>query len=152
MELHKDFKEFIKLLNLHKVDYVIVGGYAMAFYGYPRFTGDIDFFVKPDRNNAKKIVSVLSDFGFSSLDISEDDFVLPGQVIQLGFPPIRIDIVTSISGVSWQEAFAGREQTNLDDLICPFIGRNEFIQNKKAIGRHKDISDIESLGGQVKEE
>ena len=96
MELHKDFKEFINLLNAHSVDYVIVGGYAMAFHGHPRFTGDIDFFVKPDRDNAKKIVSVLKDFGFSSLDISEDDFVLPGRVIQLGFPPVRIDIVTSL--------------------------------------------------------
>jgi hypothetical protein len=119
----------------------------MAFHGYPRFTGDIDFFVKPDRDNAKKIISVLKDFGFSSLDINEDDFVLTGRVIQLGFPPVRIDIVTSISGVSWQEAFDGREQINLDDLICPFIGRKQFIQNKKAIGRHKDLSDIESLDG-----
>jgi hypothetical protein len=147
MELHKDFKEFIKLLNEHSVAYIIVGGYAMAFHGYPRFTGDIDFFVKPDRDNAKKIISVLKDFGFSSLDISEDDFVLTGRVIQLGFPPVRIDIVTSISGVSWQEAFDGREQINLDDLSCPFIGRKQFIQNKKAIGRHKDLSDIESLDG-----
>jgi len=149
MELHKDFKEFIKLLSSHKVDYLIVGGYAMAFHGCPRFTGDIDFFVKPVCDNAKKIISVLNDFGFSSLDISEDDFILPGRVIQLGFPPVRIDIVTSISGVSWQEAFNGSQQIELDDLTCPFIGKSEFIQNKKAIGRHKDLSDIESLGDNI---
>lgn len=147
MELHKDFKEFIELLNLHKVDYVIVGGYAMAFHGCPRFTGDIDFFVKPQRDNAKKMIAVLKDFGFSSLDIAEDDFVVPDRVIQLGFPPVRIDIVTSISGVSWQEVFEGRQQVNLDGLLCPFIGRKEFIANKRAIGRHKDLGDIESIEG-----
>ena len=146
MELHKDFKEFIELLNSHNVAYVVVGGYALAFHGCPRFTGDIDFLVKPDRCNAKRIISVLKDFGFSSLDIQEEDFVLPQRVIQLGFPPVRIDIVTSISGVSWEEVAQGKELMQLDGLECPFIGKRQFIQNKKTLGRHKDLSDIESLG------
>lgn len=145
MELHKDFKEFIKSLNAHKVDYLIVGDYAMALYGCPRFTGDIDFFIKPDPANARRVVAAISDFGFSSLDITEQDFIQPEQVIQLGVPPVRIDIVTSISGVSWDEAAADGQEALLGDLRCRFIGKQQFIKNKRKIGRYKDLADIESI-------
>ena len=104
MEIQKDFKELLELLNSHKVEYLIIGGYALAYYGHPRFTGDMDILVKAEPENARKILLVLNDFGFGELDISEDDLICTGNVIQLGYPPVRIDLVTSISGVSWEQA------------------------------------------------
>jgi hypothetical protein len=109
MEVQKDFKEFLALLNAHEVDFMIVGGYALAFHGAPRYTGDIDVFVKPDRKNAQRIIKVLKEFGFSSLELSIDDFQNEDNVVQLGLPPVRIDIITSISGVSWEQADAAKE-------------------------------------------
>ena len=109
MEVQKDFKEFLALLNVHEVDFMIVGGYALAYHGAPRYTGDIDVFVKPDRKNAQRIIKVLEEFGFSSLDLSIDDFQNEDNVVQLGLPPVRIDIITSISGVSWEQADTTKE-------------------------------------------
>ena len=136
MEVQKDFREFLALLNEHEVKFIIVGGYALAFHGAPRFTGDIDVFVKPDHENAKLILNVLTDFGFSSLDITIDDFQDQNKVIQLGLPPVRIDLITSISGVTWEEA----------DVSVSYIGKKQFIINKRAYGRKKDLADIEALG------
>lgn len=107
MELSQDFKEFVQLLNAHKVEYLIVGGYAVAFHGFPRSTGDIDFWVKPYPENAERLINALIDFGFGSVDLNKDDFLNNDQVVQLGFPPNRIDIMTSVSGLefdkSWDE-------------------------------------------------
>lgn len=104
MEVQQDFKELLVLLNAHKVEYMIVDGYALAFHGVPRFTGDIDIFVKPDPQNAERIIEALEIFGFGSVGLTPEDFKNPDKVVQLGVPPVRIDIVTSITGVSWDAA------------------------------------------------
>ena len=146
MEIQNDFKELLELFNAHKVEYLIVGGYALAFHGAPRFTGDIDLFVKPDPRNAQRILAALDDFGFGSLDLSQSDFSTPGNVIQLGVPPIRIDIITSVTGVTWDKANAGKVSGRYDNCPVCFISRDDFIANKKAVGRAKDAADIEALG------
>lgn len=126
---------------------MIVGGYALAYHGVPRFTGDIDIYVNPARENAKRILNALADFGFGSLDLSLDDFQDQDRVIQLGLPPVRIDILTSISGVTWKEADASKEAGYFGDVPVMYIGKKQFIANKRAIGRMKDLADIEALGG-----
>ena len=146
MEVQKDFKEFLALLNEHKVEFIIVGGYALAFHGVPRFTGDIDVFIKPDKANAERILEALVAFGFGSLDITIEDLLHPNNIIQLGVPPIRIDLIASISGVTWEEANASKEEGLFGDVIVSFIGREQFILNKRATGRKKDLADLESLG------
>ncbi|MFC2112674.1 nucleotidyl transferase AbiEii/AbiGii toxin family protein [Bacteroidota bacterium] len=146
MEVQKDFREFLALLNEHEVKFIIVGGYALAFHGAPRFTGDIDVFVKPDQENAKRILNVLAGFGFNSLDITIDDFQNRDNVIQLGLPPVRIDLITSISGVTWEEADASKEPGLFGDVSVSYIGKKQFILNKRATGRKKDLADLESLG------
>lgn len=146
MEVQKDFEEFLALLNAHEVDFMIVGDYALAFHGAPRYTGDIDVFVKPDRKNAQRIIKVLKEFGFSSLELSIDDFQNEDNVVQLGLPPVRIDIITSISGVSWEQADAAKEPGLYGNVPVNYIGKTQYIANKKAIGRAKDIADIEALG------
>jgi hypothetical protein len=147
MEIHTDFKELLELFNKHKVEYLIVGGYALAFHGAPRFTGDIDLFVRPVRKNAERILAALGEYGFGSLDLSKNDFTTPRKVIQLGVPPIRIDIITSISGVSWEKADISKVTGHYGQTPVCFLGREDFISNKKATGRKKDAADIEALGG-----
>lgn len=146
MEVQKDFREFLALLNEHEVAFMIVGGYALAFYGAPRFTGDIDVFVKRDRENAGRIITVLERFGFGTLKLTEEDFLAENNVIQLGLPPVRIDLITSISGVSWKEADASKEPGSYGDVPVYYIGKNQYIANKRATGRVQDIADIEALG------
>jgi len=146
MEVQKDFKEFLALLNAHEVDFMIVGGYALAYHGAPRYTGDIDVFIKSDSKNAQRIIKVLEEFGFSSLELSSDDFQKKDRVVQLGLPPVRIDIITSISGVSWEQADASKEPGMYGDVPVFYIGKNQYVANKKATGRTKDIADIEALG------
>jgi hypothetical protein len=146
MEVQKDFKEFLALLNAHEVDFMVVGGYALAFHGAPRYTGDIDVFIKPDSNNAQRILKVLEVFGFSSLELSIDDFKKKDSVVQLGLPPVRIDIITSISGVTWEQADASKEPGKYGEVPVFYIGKNQYIANKRATGRAKDIADIEALG------
>jgi hypothetical protein len=148
MEIQKDFKEFLELFNAQKVEYLIVGGYALAFHGAPRFTGDIDLFVKPDIDNAQRILAALSEFGFGSLDLSETDFISAENVIQLGVPPVRIDIMTSLSGVEWKKAEAGKVSGHYGGTKVYFIGREDFVLNKKALGRKRDLADLEALGEQ----
>ena len=146
MEIRNDFKELLELFNKQKVEYLIVGGYALAFHGAPRFTGDIDLYVRPARENAERILAALDEFGFGSLDLSENDFANPGKVVQLGVPPIRIDIITSISGLSWEEADTGKVPGQYAQTPVCFISREDLIINKRATGRKKDAADIEALG------
>jgi hypothetical protein len=146
MEVQKDFKELLELFNVHKVKYLIVGGYALAYHGAPRYTGDIDIFVQPERENALCILKALDEFGFGSIGLKEEDFQLPDKVVQLGYPPIRIDIITSISGFSWDQAYKGREKGEYGDVPVYFIGREDYILNKRSSGRKKDLADIEALG------
>jgi len=145
MEVQRDFKQLLELFNNHDVAYAIVGAYALAFHGYPRYTGDLDILIKPDSDNAKKIIAALKEFGFGSLNLSVEDFSTKGKVVQLGVPPIRIDILTSLTGVTWKQVFPHRDKGTFGDIDTYFIGKKEFIANKKALGRHKDLADIESI-------
>ena len=146
MEVQQDFRDLLELFNKHKVDYIIVGAYALGFHGAPRYTGDLDIFVRPDPINAKSIMQALHEFGFGSVGLTEADFEEEGKVVQLGFPPVRIDIITSITGVSWEQARSGRVKGQFGDLTVYFIGRDDFIANKRALGRKKDIADLEAVG------
>lgn len=146
METQLDFRELLALFNAHHVEYLIVGGYALAFHGAPRFTGDLDILVKPDPDNAHRILAALEAFGFASSGLTPRDFVGPDQVVQLGVPPVRIDLLTSLTGVSWDEAFAGRAAGLYSGSPAFYIGRGQFIANKRATGRKKDLADIEALG------
>jgi len=146
MEAHPDFKELFVLLNKHKVDYIIVGGYAMAFHGAPRLTGDIDILVSQQSENADRILDAPNEFGFASAGLTKKDFTTPSKIIQLGVPPIRVDFVTSLTGVTWEKAVAIRVPGNYGNVPVFFIGRDEFIANKRAMGRKRDLADIEALG------
>jgi hypothetical protein len=146
MDPQPDFKELLTLLNRHKVEYMIVGAYALAFHGVPRNTGDIDIYVRPVASNAKKVMETLKDFGFGSLNLSDEDFLKPGQVVQLGHPPVRVDILTSISGVSWEQADKGKAAGKYDDVLVHYLGRQEYTANKRATGRKQDLADLEALG------
>ena len=145
MKLQRDLREFIALLNSRGVDYVVVGGHAVAFHGHPRYTGDIDFLVRPTRENARRVLGALREFGFADLSLVEDDFVKPESVVQLGRPPNRIDLLTSISGVDFDEAWAKRAHSDLDGLPVAFLGWESLLQNKKATGRPKDVADVAKL-------
>jgi hypothetical protein len=146
MEIHNDFKELLELLNSHKVEYLVVGSYALAFHGAPRFTGDIDLFVKPDFVNSKRILAALTKFGFGSMNPSEEDFMTPENVIQLVVPPVRVDIMTSLTGVPWEKSQAGKIPGSYGDTPVHFISKSDLIANKKALGRNKDLADIDALG------
>ena len=145
MYLNEDFKEFIKLLNYHKVEYLVVGGYALAFHGSPRYTGDIDFWVNPTIENSKKMIKVLNDFGFSSLQLTENDFLEKDKVFQFGFPPYRIDMLTSVTNLDFETCYPKRKEIMQDNIKLMFIDIESFKINKKALGRTKDIADIDSL-------
>jgi len=146
MEVQKDFRDLLELLNDHEVKFMIVGGYALAFHGAPRFTGDIDIFIKPDPENAQRVLDSLAKFGFKSLDLSTDDFQKPNKVVQLGVPPVRIDLITSISGVTWKDADSSKESGFFGDVPVHYIGKTQFVDNKRSVGRKKDLADIEALG------
>lgn len=145
MNLPQDFKEFIELLNLHNVKYLVTGGYAVCYHGYPRMTGDIDFFVERSRENATKLEPVLNAFGFGELGLTANDFLEPDTIVQLGFPPIRINIITSISEVTFDEAWEDRIPDEIDGLPLQLIGKKALIANKKASGRPKDLADRHAL-------
>jgi hypothetical protein len=145
MDIGKDFKEFIELLNKHNAEYLVVGGYAVALHGYPRYTGDIDFWVKPTVENAKKIISTLIEFGFEGYDISESDFLKKDSVVQLGYPPNRIDIITGITGVNFEECYKSRKEIYAEKIKINFISLHHLRLNKKAAGRDRDITDLNNL-------
>lgn len=146
MELQPDFRELLALFRKHEVEFLIVGGYALAFHGVPRFTGDIDLLVQPTAANAERILHALADFGFAETGLTAGDFEREGQVIQLGVPPVRVDLLTSLTGVSWEEAIAGRARGVYGDVPVAFVGRNQYVANKRATGRRKDLADLEALG------
>jgi hypothetical protein len=143
--INKDFKQFIELLNKNKVKYLVVGGYALAFHGFPRYTKDIDFWVWVNEENAKNLVKTLKQFGFSSLDLKEDDFLNPGYVVQLGRPPGRIDLLTSVTGLDFEECYESRVHIEIQGSEIDFIDLENFKKNKKAVGRHQDLADLENL-------
>ena len=146
MEVQQDFRDLLELFNKYKVDYIIVGAYALGFHGAPRYTGDLDVFVRANPVNARSIMQALHEFGFGSVGLTAADFEEQGKVVQLGFPPVRVDIITSITGVSWEQARSGSVKGQFGDLTVNFLGREDFIANKKALGRKKDIADLEAIG------
>jgi predicted nucleotidyltransferase len=144
-KLQADLSEFIALLNSHGVEYLIIGGHAVAFHGHPRFTGDMDVLIRATPANARRVLGVLSDFGFGTIGISELDLVDAGRVVQLGHPPNRIDILTSISGVDFDSAWESRVDTHMDGQAVAFLGWEDLLSNKRASGRQKDLADLEKL-------
>ncbi len=145
--LSKDFKEFIELLNNNKVRYLVVGGYAVAFHGHPRYTKDIDLLIDNSDENADRLLLALSQFGFESLGLKPDDFTVPGQVIQLGYPPNRIDLLTGIAGLDFAKLHAHREKVEIEGLEVAFIDIEGLKASKRIAGRLQDLADIESLEG-----
>lgn len=145
MHLNKDFKEFAELLNANGVEYLIVGGYALMVHGYPRYTGDIDFWVNPSRDNIHALLKSLEQFGFASVGLTEQDFNMPDSVIQLGYPPARIDLMTSIDAVDFDTAFPMRVNVTIDGVDLGFISRADLIKNKSSTGRLKDMADVQAL-------
>lgn len=142
--LNRDFKEFAELLNARGVEYLVVGGYALAAHGHPRYTGDIDFWVSPAPDNIDRLLAALNEFGFGSLGLTVTDFT-DDSVIQLGVAPRRIDLLTRIDGVEFDACWHRRETMQVDGLPLNFIGLEDFKANKRAVGRMKDLADLEAL-------
>jgi hypothetical protein len=146
MPLPEDWRAFIESLNSNAVEYLVVGAVAVAHHGLPRYTGDLDILIRGSPENAQRLESVLEDFGFGALGLKTSDFVRSYQVVQLGVPPHRIDLLTSITGVSFDEAWLGRVEAELEGVRVNFIGLPALIQNKRATGHAQDRADIEALG------
>ena len=146
MRLQKDLREFIESLNAHGVEYVVVGAYALAFHGVPRYTGDIDILVRPSPDNATRLENVLRSFGFAALGLAAADFLQPDQVVQLGRPPNRIDLLTSLTGIGFDDVWENRVAGSLGGVPVHFIGLDAFARNKRATGRAQDKADLEALG------
>jgi hypothetical protein len=148
MKVHRDFKDFISLMNANGVEYVIVGSFALSFHGHPRATGDMDVWIRRSPENASRILKALDEFGFGSLGVTGDD-LLEDKVIQLGQPPVRIDLMTELDGLTPDEIWAGRIAGRFGDMSVFYLGREAFVRNKRSLGRHKDLADLEALGEKV---
>lgn len=146
MELHQDYKELLQLFNENQVEYVIVGGYALAFHGAPRTTKDIDILIYSSADNIKRIIQALEQFGFSALEIEHEDLARPYAIIQLGYAPVRVDIVNEIDGVKTEDAINTAVLGKFGDIAVPFLCRDVLIENKRATGRPRDLADLQDLG------
>lgn len=145
MKLQKDLREFIELLNSTKIRYVLVGGHAVAYHGFPRFTGDIDFFIDASFSNLSALATVLTEFGFPALADEMTPSLSPGVFFQLGRSPNRIDLLTAIDGVAFDEAWNTHEMVLIDGLSVPMLSKALLIKNKLASGRPKDLEDVRQL-------
>jgi predicted nucleotidyltransferase len=145
IHLPHDFKGFLKLLNAHKVEYLLIGGYAVGYHGYPRATADMDIWIAMNPANAERIVAVLKEFGFDLPELSPELFLKEWQIIRLGVPPVRIEIATTISGVNFSDCFTERVAGVIDGVDVNLISLNHLKINKKAAGRHQDLADLENL-------
>ena len=145
IRLPQDFKEFLKLLNSYKVEYLLIGGFAVGYHGYPRSTGDMDIWIAITPKNAEKMVMVLKDFGFDVPELSPDLFLKKKQVIRMGMPPVRIEILTEISGVNFKDCYNNKIIDFIDDIQITIINSDHLKINKKASGRPKDLYDLEYL-------
>lgn len=145
VKIHQDYREFIELLNSNQVEYLIVGAFALAFHGHPRYTGDIDFWVRNDISNAQKIIKSISEFGFTVDQLDEKDFTSDDLIFQMGYPPVRIDIITSVEVLEFDESFKNKIIKKIGGLTINFINLEDFKKNKRAVGRTKDLADLESL-------
>jgi hypothetical protein len=145
MIFNQDFREFIESLNKHNVRYLLIGGYAVALHGHPRYTKDLDIWIWMDNTNAANLLNALKDFGFSSLQLTPEDFLKPDRIVQLGYPPNRIDLMTSPTGIEFDTCYASREEIEIEGLIVNLIDLKHLKINKKATGRHQDLADLENL-------
>lgn len=145
MNLQKDLREFVELLSALEVHFLVVGAFAVAYHGYPRYTADIDLFIERSPHNAERLLQAIHQFGFGDVGLTDQDFLREDQVIQLGVAPNRIDIMTHISGVAFEDAWASREFGEVGGLRIPFISREMLKRNKAASGRTQDLADLEHL-------
>jgi hypothetical protein len=145
IRLPNDFKDFLKLLNANRVEYLLIGGYAVGYHGYPRATGEMDIWVAVNPENADKIVAALKQFGFAVPELSAELFLRQNQIVRMGLPPVRIELTTTISGVEFQECYAARVVAEFDGIKVDLIDLKHLRINKKASGRYKDLSDLENL-------
>lgn len=145
IQLPPDFKEFLSLLNEKKVKYLLIGGYAVGYHGYVRATGDIDVWIAPNAQNAERAISALREFGLELPDDSQNLLLMPDNVLRMGVPPVRIEVLTYISGVGFDECYAERVTAIIDDVDVPVISLHHLKKNKRAAGRPKDIIDVEHL-------
>lgn len=150
MKVEKDFEELLGLLNKHKVRYCIVGAFAVGFYGYPRYTKDMDIFIEPSLKNGQKIVKALIEFGFKSLNLAPEDFSKRGMIIQLGYEPIRVDLVTSVKGCNFNRAWKNKVIGQYGKEKVFFMGLRELMINKKLVNRQQDRLDLELLQDKLK--
>ena len=143
--LPEDFKDFLKLLNSHKVEYLLIGGYAVGYHGYPRATADMDIWIGISEKNAQKLVFVLKEFGFDLPEIKEELFLQENKVLRMGNAPIRIELLTTISGVDFKTCYKDRVEDIIDGINIKIINLKKLKENKKASGRHKDLDDLDKL-------
>jgi hypothetical protein len=143
--LAPDFDEFCGLLIDHGVEFVIVGAHALAFHGAPRFTGDLDIFVRPTDDNGRRLLAAITGFGFPVAPVTPEDIVAGTKVVEMGVPPVQIHVMSHIDGVTWDEVWRTREIGELGSRTIAFIGREAFLRNKRAAGRPKDLADIDAL-------
>ena len=151
MELAPDFDEFVESLIVHGVEFLVVGAYALAFHGAPRFTGDLDILIQPTLDNAERLVRALGAFGFPVNDLSPQLLVDSRRMLEMGVPPVQIHVMSAITGVEWDEAWSGRIAGSFGRHTIHFLGRETFLRNKRAAGRPKDLADIDALepGGEA---
>jgi hypothetical protein len=145
MELNRDFSEFIASCAAHDVRFMIVGGYAVAAHGHPRFTKDLDVWVWVDPQNANRIVAALEDFGFGSLGLTPADFLEDDMVVQLGYPPQRIDIITQVDGVDFSPCWDRHVEIEIGGQRIPFISADDLLANKRAFGRPQGFADVAAI-------
>lgn len=145
MELDKDFKEFIQLLNEHEVSYLVIGGYAVNYHGYPRYTKDIDFWLWMTAPNIEKLIKAIKAFGFGGLRLQVEDFMTPENIVQLGYEPYRIDLLVDVEGVDFEECYERRTEGELDGTSVKFLSLQDLITAKKKAGRLQDLADAEQL-------
>lgn len=143
--LHKDFRDFLALLAKHEVRHLIVGGYAVAVHGYPRYTGDLDVFIALDTQTAEAVTAAFRDFGFTETDINARTFLVPKSIVEVGREPLKLHVMNSISGVAFDDAYAHRQTVRIDDLDVPFISYEDLVRNKSSTGRGRDLVDVEEL-------
>ena len=145
MNLQKDLKEFVELLSALEVHFVVVGAFAVAYHGYPRYTGDIDIFIERSPENADRLLTAIHQFGFGNVGLTREDFLREGQIVQLGVAPNRVDLMTHLSGVEFEDVWRSREVGEIAGLSLPFISRDMLKRNKAASGRAQDLADLEHL-------
>lgn len=143
--LTPDFREFLGFLNQNQVRYLLIGGYAVGLHGHPRYTKDLDIWVEASQENAEKVIKAIGAFGFTSLELQSEDFLKPGMFVQIGYPPVRIDLLTKPAGVEFAECFENRQEVEVDGIRVPLISLEDLRKNKRASGRNQDLADLEKL-------